>query len=305
VRDRLSTLLVEYGIRDHNVMVLTGDHGYALFDDFRKNCGTQFVNAGVSEQAMVGYAAGLAKDGYRPIVYGLAAFIPMRVLEFIKIDVCYENLPVIFLGDGAGLVYSTLGPTHQCGEDIAALRSLPNLKIYSPSDAFDLEASFRKAMSSPYASYIRIGKSDQPKVHSSVPSTEHRPFVLHTKSASKVAFISTGAMVNTACRVAKTIGADVWSSFELSEIDSNNYRTCFGDYREIVTLEEHCAEGGLGSIVAESIAAGTSGQRLIRIGLKKQFTSVASTYEAALREHDLTVEQILAKLERELGSTAE
>ncbi|HEX6987731.1 MAG TPA: hypothetical protein VF170_20290, partial [Planctomycetaceae bacterium] len=109
MRDTLSRALVAAAKRDPRVLVLTGDHGYALFDAFRAECGGQYVNAGVAEQGMVGIAAGLAKAGFRPIVYGLSAFIPVRVYEQIKLDVCYESLPVCFLGDGAGVVYSALG----------------------------------------------------------------------------------------------------------------------------------------------------------------------------------------------------
>ena len=123
--------------QDPRVLLLTGDHGYALFDEFRQVCPDQYLNAGVAEQNMVGVAAGLAKGGFRPIVYGLSAFVPVRVLEQIKMDVCYESLPVVFIGDGAGVVYSSLGTSHQSTEDVAALRGLPNLSILSPAD--DLE----------------------------------------------------------------------------------------------------------------------------------------------------------------------
>ena len=84
------------GSADPRLVLLTGDHGYALFDEFRRACPGQYINAGVAEQNMVGVAAGLAKAGFRPVVYGLSAFVPIRVLEQIKLDVCYEQLPVDF-----------------------------------------------------------------------------------------------------------------------------------------------------------------------------------------------------------------
>src|SRR4029079_453231 len=118
VRTAFSRALVRAATADPRVVLLTGDHGYALFDDFRASCPGQYVNAGVAEQNMVGVAAGLAKGGLRPIVYGLSAFVPMRVLEQIKLDVCYEQLPVVFIGDGAGVVYSALGSSHQSTEDL-------------------------------------------------------------------------------------------------------------------------------------------------------------------------------------------
>src|SRR5438105_14184159 len=127
MRNAFSTMLVQAARRDPRVVLLTGDHGYALFDEFRHVCPGQYLNAGVAEQNMVGVAAGLAKGGLRPVVYGLSSFVPIRVLEQIKLDVCYQALPVIFIGDGAGVVYSTLGSSHQSTADCAALRALAQM----------------------------------------------------------------------------------------------------------------------------------------------------------------------------------
>src|SRR5437868_11472801 len=145
MRNAFSNMLVQAARRDPRVVLLTGDHGYALFDEFRRFCGGQYLNAGVAEQNMVGVAAGLAKGGFRPVVYGLSAFVPIRVLEQIKMDVCYEELPVVFLGDGAGVVYSTLGTSHQCTEDVAALRAVPHLSILSPADDLEMAECMRLA----------------------------------------------------------------------------------------------------------------------------------------------------------------
>ena len=113
MRATLSDVLVSLSKRDPNILLLTGDHGYSLFDDFRRECPEQYINAGIAEQNMTGIAAGLARSGFRPIVYGLSAFIPVRILEQIKLDVAHDNLPIIFIGDGAGFVYSHLGTSHQ------------------------------------------------------------------------------------------------------------------------------------------------------------------------------------------------
>ncbi|MDE2314713.1 MAG: transketolase, partial [Elusimicrobia bacterium] len=165
MRDILSSLITKSAAEDPRFLMLSGDHGYALFDEIRRARPGQFLNVGVAEQAMVGVAAGLARVGFRPAVYGLASFVPIRVLEQIKIDVCFSNLPVLFLGDGAGLVYSTLGASHQCGEDIACLRPLPGMRIYSPCDGEELRACYAEALGRAGPSYLRIGKSDRPSVH--------------------------------------------------------------------------------------------------------------------------------------------
>src|SRR5436309_5779928 len=146
MRNAFSHALVEAARRDSRVLLLTGDHGYALFDEMRRSCPDQYINAGVAEQNMVGVAAGLAKGGFRPVVYGLSAFVPIRVLEQIKMDVCYEHLPVIFIGDGAGVVYSTLGTSHQSTEDIAALYAVPHLSILSPADSAEMTSCLTAAL---------------------------------------------------------------------------------------------------------------------------------------------------------------
>ena len=104
MRETFSNKLLDIASENSKVLLLSGDHGYGLFNSLREEKPSQFINMGVAEQNMVGVAAGLSRVGFRPIVYGLSAFIPIRVLEQIKLDVCHDNLPVIFIGDGAGFV---------------------------------------------------------------------------------------------------------------------------------------------------------------------------------------------------------
>src|SRR5436305_9249592 len=165
MRNAFSQALVETALADPRLVLLTGDHGYALFDDFRRRCPAQYLNAGVAEQNMVGVAAGLAKGGLRPVVYGLSAFVPIRVLEQIKLDVCYEQLPVVFVGDGAGVVYSALGTSHQSTVHVAALRTLPHLGILSPADATEMTACMGLAFEAAGPIYLRMGKCDLGPVH--------------------------------------------------------------------------------------------------------------------------------------------
>ena len=145
MREAFSQNLVDLVKNNPAVYVLSGDHGYALFDSLRKENPTHFINAGVAEQNMVGVGAGMAKTGLYPIMYGLCAFVPIRVLEQIKMDFCYENLPGLFIGDGAGVVYSHLGASHQSTEDVSALRGVPNISILSPADKYEFVACFKLA----------------------------------------------------------------------------------------------------------------------------------------------------------------
>src|SRR5258707_13366824 len=160
MRNAFAKALIHAAQADERVVLLTGDHGYSLFDELRQVCPHEYIIAGVAEQNMVGVAAGLAKAGLRPVVYGLSAFVPMRVLEQIKLDVCYERLPVVFIGDGAGVVYSTLGASHQCTEDVAVLRVLPHLSILSPADDLEMSACMDLACRAEGPVYLRLGKAD-------------------------------------------------------------------------------------------------------------------------------------------------
>lgn len=297
MRQKLSDLFVETGKANPDFFILSGDHGYALFDDFRENCSNQFINAGIAEQSMVAYSAGMSKMGQRTLVYGLASFIPMRVLEFIKMDICYESLPVILIGDGAGLVYSTLGSSHQCGEDIAALRCIPNLKIYSPADKYELEECYRRALDDDKnASYIRIGKSDRPVVHN-----EKSQFINNLLKVndliSDTAIISTGSMVSTSLEVANARNWECYSTPFITDLYKSGLPVFIGDYIRIIVIEEHNIDGGVGSIVGELLQRiSNHGIQFEKYGLLKKFTTIACDYETALAEHGLTKSQLLETL---------
>lgn len=298
MRTRLALLLSELTLANPKVQILSGDHGYSLFDPVRKAQPKQFINVGVSEQSMVGMAAGMAKAGLRPIVYGLSAFIPIRVLEFIKMDVCYEGLPVIFLGDGAGLVYSTLGASHQCGEDMAALLPLPNMRVYSPADASELEYCLKSAMrDTENASYIRLGKADQPPVHGSGVAIFPDAGCLKVRTASgSVVVLATGSMVSTAVLLAEEFSLTVLSVPGISDLTAEALDRFVEGYDMVVTMEEHSLHGGLGSLVDRFLLEKRSTKVVHHFALGKKFTTGASTYIDALAEHGLAPEQVRAQL---------
>ena len=289
MRAAFSEALVRLAKADSNVLLLTGDHGYALFDDFCRECPAQYINAGIAEQNMVGMAAGLARAGFRPIVYGLSAFIPVRVVEQIKLDVAHDNLPVILIGDGAGFVYSHLGTSHQSTEDIACTRVIPNLSVYSPADRFELTVCMEMAYQSNAPVYLRMGKSDLGDVHAAVPLAKIGS-LLQTKPgiAGDIAFIATGSLVLTAMDIATGSYPDaaVWSAPYIKPIDSKQVTAICELSRLIVVLEEHSVLGGLGSVITE-IASEFAPVRILRVGVRDRFSHHCGTYEYLLKEHSL------------------
>lgn len=289
MRVAFSDTLVRLAKADPNVLLLTGDHGYALFDDFRKECPAQYINAGIAEQNMVGMAAGLARAGFRPFVYGLSAFIPVRVVEQIKLDIAHDQLPVVLIGDGAGFVYSHLGTSHQSTEDIACTRAIPGLSVYSPADRFEVTACMELAYHSKTPVYLRMGKSDRGDVHSAALLAEvGRLLPAKVGQTGAIAFIATGSLVRTAIDMATESYPDaaVWSAPFIKPIDHQQVTAICAQSRTLVVLEEHSVLGGLGSVIAE-IAAEFAPVRILRVGVQDRFSQHCGTYEYLLQEHGL------------------
>lgn len=293
MRDEISKFLAETASTDKNFFVLSGDHGYALFDEIIKRAPTQFINTGVTEQAMVGCAAGMAKTGKKVVVYGLAAFIPMRVLEFIKMNICYEQLPVIILGDGAGAVYTTLGASHQCGEDIACLKTLP-IKIYSPADKFEMKLCLEEAKTLKMPSYIRVGKCDKPPVHASL--LKLSPALSIHKGNSESAIFATGSMVSTGKDLALKHNLSLYSCPIINFYDSAEIISVLKQYKKIIVLEEHSVHGGLGSTLSDLIAENGLNIKLQKFGMTEYFTKGCGSYEYAIKFHKLDFTSIEEKM---------
>jgi transketolase len=303
MRTAFSDALVAAALADPKVLLLTGDHGYALFDAFRKARPAQYINCGIAEQNMVGVAAGLAKAGFKPIVYGLAAFVPMRVLEQIKIDVCYENLPVILIGDGAGLVYSHLGTSHQCTEDIACTRAVPALTVLSPADRFEMTATMQLALRLASPVYLRVGKSDRGDVHAGPVPLQAGDMLRVGTGSGRIALLATGSMVRTAMElVGQGIDAEVWSVPSIKPLNHDQLHAIASRVSAVVTLEEHSIMGGLGACVAEELAA-FHPLPVCRIGVQDRFSALCGTWDYLLHEHQLDllavrqrIDSFLAKL---------
>ena len=298
MRDAFSDAIVSAALADPKVLLLTGDHGYALFDPFRKARPAQYINCGIAEQNMVGVAAGLAKAGFKPIVYGLAAFVPVRVLEQIKLDVCYENLPVILIGDGAGLVYSHLGSSHQSTEDMACTRAIPQLTVLSPADRFEMTASMQLALQLNTPVYLRMGKSDRGDVHAGPVALQPGDMLRVKQGTRRIALLATGSMVKTALELtAQGLDADVWSVPSIKPLSHQQLSTIAQNADAVVTLEEHSVMGGLGAAVAEALSA-IRPMPVLRIGIEDRFSAFCGTWDYLLKEHGLDLLAVLQRVTR-------
>lgn len=304
MREAFSNALVRLALADPKVLLLTGDHGYALFDEFRKRCPGQYINAGIAEQNMVGMAAGLARVGFRPFVYGLAAFVPIRTVEQIKLDIAHDDLPVVLLGDGAGFVYSHLGTSHQSTEDIACTRAIPSLEVLSPADRFEMTASIDRAYMANGPVYLRMGKSDRGDVHVGPIDTllPGRLLQVRVGRNDRPGLIATGSMVRTAVDVAAEHDLNVWSAPSLKPLSADDVIAAVRASTGLVTLEEHSVLGGLGAAVTE-ITSERQPTRVLRIGVPDRFSEHCGTHAYLLKEHGLdrvTIERRINEFEASL-----
>ena len=170
MRNAFAATITALAAKDDRVVVLSGDIGNRLFDAFKDRHPARFYNCGVAEGNMTGMAAGMAMCGLRPFTYTITPFATTRVMEQIRIDVCYHNLPVTIVGTGSGLSYASLGPTHHSVEDVAFLRALPNLTVVCPADAAEVHAALAAILKIDGPVYLRLGKKGEPVVHQEPPA---------------------------------------------------------------------------------------------------------------------------------------
>jgi transketolase len=306
MRNAFADELTKLGNEDHRVVMLSGDIGNRLFDKFRAAHPERFFNCGVAEQNMMGVAAGMAMSGLRPVVYTITPFATTRCLEQIRTDVCYHEAPVTIVAVGAGLAYSGLGPTHHACEDISLLRSLPNMVVVCPGDAWEVRAAIRAALKQDRPVYIRIGKKGEPTVHQGVPSDFAIGKVLMVGDGEDVCLLSTGNMLPEAMEAAhhlksKKISARVVSCHTVKPLDGGCLDEAFSRFKLVATIEEHSLIGGLGAAIAEWASdRGVNVHKFLRFGTPDAFFKMSGGQEFAREKLGLTGHQIAEKIHRTL-----
>ena len=166
--------LAHFGKKDKNLFFVSADHGAWALADFKKELKNQYMNIGVSEQNMISFAAGMALNGKKIFLFTITPFITQRCLEQIKMDLCFPCLPVTIVGNGSSLTYSYHGTSHQAIEDIAMMRSLPNLKILNPCDNVSSREAVKIAYKSKQPVYIKLDKGFFPDLNFKKKKTNRR-----------------------------------------------------------------------------------------------------------------------------------
>jgi transketolase len=293
MRNAFAAELTALAGEDKRLILLSGDIGNRLFNPYKANFPERFFNCGVAEANMTSVAAGMALCGLRPVTYTITSFNTTRCLEQIKIDICYHNLPVIVVGVGSGLSYAGLGPTHHSCEDIALLRSLPNMTIICPGDVWEVRLALRAAITRGGPTYIRLGKKNEPVIHEQAPDFQIGRGIL-LRPGNDISLLSTGNMLPLGLQAAEElskrgISASVVSFHTVKPLDEELLFEAFAKFKVVATLEEHSLQGGFGSGVAEWMADHVlHGALLCRLGIADQFLHEAGDQAYARKYFGLT-----------------
>lgn len=289
---------------DDRVVLLSGDIGNKLFDDFKQVDALRFYNCGVAEANMMGVAAGMALSGFRPIVYTITPFTTTRCFEQIRVDVCYHQAPVIIVGTGSGLSYAELGPTHHSLEDMAILRTLPGMCVLAPCDATELRCMLRTALQQSNPVYIRIGKKGEPNIHSQLDDLQMGKVIV-VREGADVALLSAGTVMPEVLKAAdllqaKNISAEVVSFHTIKPLDDDYLQKASKRFKLLVTVEEHGLIGGLGGAIAEWCGRQSHACGLLNIGTPDEFMHEVGSQEYAREKFGLSAESIAARVAERL-----
>lgn len=274
-----------------DLMVLSSDMSTpAGLDKFKAAYPDHFMNMGIAEQNMIGTAAGLAEEGYKPICVAQACFITMRSFEQVRQYCGYMQLPLVIIGIGSGVSLQYMGNSHYALEDLALMRTIPGMEVIAPCDSYEAVKAFEYAINSNHPVYIRLfGGTAIPAVFN-----EETDFACgkatKLKEGKDLQIIATGSMVGNAMKVAEELVAE---GIEASVIDMHTIKPMDTEAidlnkRMIVTLEEHNIIGGLGSAVANYLSQYTSHPKFLKLGINDRFLPVG-TYKYILQECGLDV----------------
>lgn len=255
MRNAFADEITKIAVEDKRLVLLSGDIGNKLFDKFKESAPQRFYNCGIAEGNMMSVAAGISLSGLRSIVYTITPFTTTRCFEQIRVDVCYHKAPVIIVGTGAGLSYADLGPTHHSLEDMAILRTLPEMSVIAPCDSNELRQALRAALKLDTPVYIRIGKKGEPNIHKNLTNFEIGKSII-IKEGRDITLLCSGTIISEVLQASlileeKGISVEVVSMHTIKPLDESYLLDASSKFKMLVTIEEHGKIGGLGGAIAE------------------------------------------------------
>ena len=293
---------------DERVIFIGSDLGPGVLENMKNEMPERFFMEGVSEQHIVGMAAGLAMEGFIPYVNTIATFLSRRCFEQVAMDLCLQDLPVRLISNGAGGVYAPLGPTHLAVEDIAIMRALPNMTIVCPCDADEMNRFMMKTLDWPHPIYIRLAKGGDKIVSNESAGFEIGKSIL-MKNGKDGLFISTGVMTQLALQASEKLENEgiycgVLHMHTIKPVDENSLMNLIPNVKAVVTIEEHTRIGGLGSAILEfcsdSIPEHT--HKIFRVGIPDKFAEQYGSQNSLLEHWGITVQNIISSMKNKLNT---
>lgn len=276
----LSNALIDLAKAGHPVMAGTADLQYSNgLAAFAQQFPERFLQFGISEQNMVSAAAGMATTGVIPYVATFASFLALLCCEQIRMDVAYCKQPVRLIGHHTGISLGFYGTSHHATEDMAIMRSIANLAVVSTADGPALEAALKATVTYPLPIYFRIHRGHDPVVYENGVDFELGKAIVHGFGRD-VTIIAAGFPVHGAKRAMEELNAAGYSvglidMHSIKPLDTEAIIEASGYSKVILTVEEHTILGGLGGAVAEVLAERGKGARLVRHGIRDEYSLIA------------------------------
>ncbi|MDB5307705.1 MAG: Transketolase, central region:Transketolase, terminal [Gemmataceae bacterium] len=301
MRENCLKMVYELAKQDERVVFIGSDLGVGVLSEFKKEIPARFFMEGVSEQNLVGVAAGMAMEGRVVYLNTIATFLSRRCYEQVAVDLCLHNVNVRLIANGGGVVYAPLGPTHLAIEDVAIMRALPNMTVVAPADAAEMVRFMKVSVDHPGPIYIRVAKGHDPVV-----TSDTGPFVIGKavpmRAGDEVLITTTGVGLQVSLAAAEKLAtagveAAVLHFPTVKPLDTDALHAHAERAAVIVSAEEHTVIGGLGSAVAEYLAETDllNGRRFKRIGIPDVFPSIYGDQNGIMRKYGISADNIAAQ----------
>jgi len=300
MRQTCLNMVYELAKEDPRIFFIGSDLGLGTLGQFKNEMPERFFMEGVCEANIIGMAAGLALEGKIPYVNTIATFLTRRCFEQIVLDLCLHNVNVRLIGNGGGLVYAPLGPTHHAIEDLAILRVIPNMTVVAPADADEMRRLMPLTVNHRGPIYIRLAKGFDPIVTTNDISFEIGK-AIPMRQGSDALIVTTGVTLKIALDATTILSkqgleVSVLHIPTIKPLDTDAILKCSDKVPVIVTIEEHSRIGGLGSAVAEIVAEANfvSGKRFRRIGIPDVFPDQYGSQTSLMERYSITTKHLVS-----------
>lgn len=305
MRDTFVNTLIDIAKNDRNVHLITGDLGFGVLKPFWEQLPDRFTNAGIAEQNMTSFAAGMALEGKTVFTYSIGNFPTLRAIEQIRNDCAYHNANVKIVCVGGGFVYGSLGMSHHATEDLAIMRALPDVTVLAPGDLVEAEYATRAIYEHQGTCYLRLGRGGEKRIHDKIDNFQIGK-AIKIKDGKNVAIFSTGAIFDEALEASEMLNKNgikpaIYSFPTVKPIDRETIEECAKYYDYIVTVEEHNIIGGFGSAVSEILAELDGNKaRVLKIGLNDIYSSIVGTQKYLRDVYGMSARRIADKVITEI-----